>query len=226
MACLSAVQALCNLCNLIGQVLALHRLDDAIKSTFGHHSTVAGFGPAFLQNFTHSSNHAPSLIINSGTGAVGDDHAWETLLASGAIRHIHRRSPRRVCCTWSTQATLRGLALYVSCGTFFPLLCNQASRHVDYLLLTTCSATMFAMYLLSDPNGPPTAFLLCRPQCAVGVLAGTHRGALRCPSRMASGTRRQPLSAALLHCCCTAEPALTRATKHTPSVKHTCRGFW
>ena len=78
----------------------------------------------------------------------------------------------------------------------------------------------------ADPNGPPTAFLLFRPQCTVGVLAGTHWGALRCPGRMASGTKRQPLSAALLHRCCTPEPVLTRATKHTPSVKHTCRGFW
>ena len=78
-------------------------------------------------------------------------------------------------------------------------------------------------------NGPPTAptaFPLSGPQCTVGVLAGTHWGALRCPGRMASGTKRQPLSAALLHCCCTAEPVLTRATKHTPSVKHKCRGFW
>ena len=142
-------------------------------------------------------------------------------LLPGAIRHIHRRSPRRVCCT-SPQATLRGLALYVSCGTLFHS-CNQAFRHVDYLFLTTCSAAMFAVYLLSDPNGPPTAFLLFRPQCTAGVLAGTHWGALRCPGRMASGTKRQPY---LLHCCCTAEPVLTRATKHTPSVKHTCRGFW
>ena len=37
---LSAVQALCN---LIGQVLELQRLDNAIKSTFGHHSTLSGF---------------------------------------------------------------------------------------------------------------------------------------------------------------------------------------
>ena len=44
--------------------------------------------------------------------------------------------------------------------------------------------------------------------------------------RMASGTKRQPLSAALLHCCCTAEPVLTRATTHTPPIMHTCRGFW
>ena len=84
-------------------------------------------------------------------------------------------------------------------------------------------AREFAVYLLSDPNGPPTAFLLSRPQCTVGVLAGTHRGALRCPSKMASGTKRNPY---LLHCCCTAEPVLTLATKHSPSVKHTCRGFW
>ena len=30
------------------------------------------------------------------------------------------------------------------------------------------------------------------PQCAVGVLAGTHCGALRCPGRMASGAECQP----------------------------------
>ena len=161
---------------------------------------LSGFD-VFLQNFTHSSNHAPSLIINAVTRAVGDDHAWDTLLASGAIRHIHRRSPRRVCCT-STQATLRDLALYVSCGTSFHS-CNQAFRHVDYLLLTTCSATMFAVYLLSDPNGPPAAFLLFKPQCTVGVLAGTHWSALRCPGRMASGTKRQTLI------CCTAAAPLS-----------------
>ena len=125
-----------------------------------------------------------------------------------ARTHIHRRSPRRVCCT-STHATLRDLALYVSCSTSFHS-CNQAFRHVDCLFLTTCSAAMFAVYLLSDPNGPPTAFLLFRPQCTVGVLAGTNWGALRCAGRMASGTKRQPLSAALLHCCCTAEPLLRR----------------
>ena len=128
--CLSAVQTLCNLCN--------HRLDNAIKSTFGHHSKVVGFSPVFLHSFTYSSNHAPSLIINSVTRAVGDDHAWETFLASDCLWHIHRRSPRRVCYT-STQATLRDLALYVFCGT-----CNQAFRHVYHLFLTTCSATMFA----------------------------------------------------------------------------------
>ena len=130
-------------------------------------------------------------------------------LLQEAIRHIHRRSPRRVCCT-STQAALRDLALFVSCGTLFHS-CNQAFRHVDYLFLRTCSATMFAVYLLSDPDGPPTAFLLFRPQCTVGVLAGTHRGALRCPGGKASGTKRQPLSAAaalLLHCCCTAAALL------------------
>ena len=185
---------------------------------------LSGFDLFSCRTFPHSSNHAPPLIINSVTRAAGDDHAWETLLASGAIRHIHRRSPRRVCCT-STQAALRDLALFVSCGTLFHSY-NQAFRHVDYLFLRTCSATMFAVYLLSDPDGPPTAVLLFKPQCTVGVLAGTHRGALRCPSGKASGTKRQPISAALLHCCCTAEPVLTRATKHTPSVKHTCRGFW
>ena len=125
-------------------------------------------------------------------------------LLQGAIRHIHRRSPRRVYCT-STQATSARLSVVRLLWYLVPLLCNQAFRHVDYLFLTTCSATMFAVYLLSDPNGPPTAFLQFRPQCAVGVFAGTDWGVLRCPGRMASGTNCQPLSAALLHCCCTGD---------------------
>ena len=41
--------------------------------------------------------------------------------------------------------------------------------------------------------GPPTASPLFGPQCTVGVLAGTHWSALRCPGRMASGAERQPL---------------------------------
>ena len=205
MACLSAVRALCSLCTLIGQVLELHRLDNAIKSTFGHHSSAVGFRPVFLQNFTHSLNHAPSLIINSVTRAVVDDHAWETLLASGAIRLIHRRSPRRFSLhvVDPRHSTRHGVVRLL--WHLVPLLCNQAFRHVDnlllttcYLLLTTCSATTFAVYLLSDPNGPPTAFPLIGPQCTVGVLAGTNWGALRCPGKKASGTKRQPLSAALL----------------------------
>ena len=40
---------------------------------------------------------------------------------------------------------------------------------------------------------PPTASSFTRPQCTVGLLAGTHWGALRCPSRMALGAERQPL---------------------------------
>ena len=35
-----------------------------------------------------------------------------------------------------------------------------------------------AAYLLSDPNGPPTTFLLFRPQCTVGVPC---RDPLGCP---------------------------------------------
>ena len=123
-----------------------------------------------------------------------DDHS----LPKGTA--THSSSVSSSCLLTSTQATLRDLALYDSCGASF-YSCNQAFRHVDYLFITTCSATMFAVYLLSDPNGPPTALLLFRPQCTVGVLAGTHWGALRCPGRMATGTKRQPLSAALLHCC-------------------------
>ena len=37
--------------------------------------------------------------------------------------------------------------------------------------------------------------------------------------------RGQSANPFLLHCC-TAQPALTRTTEHTSSVKHTCRGFW
>ena len=40
--------------------------------------------------------------------------------------------------------------------------------------------------------GPPTASPFTGPQCTVGVLAGTHWSALRCPGRMASGAERQP----------------------------------
>ena len=81
---------------------------------------------------------------------------------------------------------------------------------------------MFAVYLLFDPNGPPTAFLLFRPHCTVGILAGT-----RAPSDAQAGWHReQSANPYVLHCCCTAEPVMTRASKHTPSVKHTRRGFW
>ena len=45
--------------------------------------------------------------------------------------------------------------------------------------MTKKARNMFAVYLLSDPKGPPTAFLLFIHQCTVGVLAGTHWGALR-----------------------------------------------
>ena len=48
---------------------------------------------------------------------------------------------------------------------------------------------MFAVNLdvdLSSAVGPPTY----GPQCTVGVLAGTHWGALRCPGRMASEAKR------------------------------------
>ena len=124
---------------------------------------------------------------------LGDTHCFRLL-------RTHSSSVSSTCLLASTQATLRGLALYVSCGTLFHS-CNQALRHVDYLFLTTCCATMFAVYLLSDLHGPPTAFPLSGHQCTLGVLAGTHWGALRCPGRMASGTKRQPSSAALLHCC-------------------------
>ena len=57
---------------------------------------------------------------------------------------------------------------------------------------------MFAVYLLSDPNGPPTAFLLFRPQCTVGVLARTHWGA---SDAQAGWHRGQSANPSLLHCC-------------------------
>ena len=116
------------------------------------------------------------------------------------------RRPTPLCATWrctspavprSTPSTKRSVTLTTCSYLPAPLPCMPC---ICYLI----------------QHGPPTAFLLFRPQCTVGVLAGTHWGALRCPSRMASGTKRQPLSNALLHCCCTAEPVLTRATKHTP----------
>ena len=78
---------------------------------------------------------------------------------------------------------------------------------------------MFTVCLLSGLEEPPTAFPLSAPQCTVGVLAGTHWGALRCPGRMASVTKRQPSSAALLDCCCTAERELTRKEKKGKNEK-------
>ena len=118
------------------------------------------------------------------------------------------------------KPTLRGSALYVSCGASFHS-CNQAFRHVDYLFFSTCSATMFAVYLLSDPSGPPKAFLLFRPQCTVGVLAGTHWGALRCPDRLASVTKRQSLSAALLLNCSNRKRKRKRKRKKKKRKKKT-----
>ena len=66
---------------------------------------------------------------------------------------------------------------------------------------------MSAVYLLSDPNVPPTAFLLFRPQW-VSLLEPTG-----VPSDAQAGWHRgQNANPYLLHCC-TAEPVLTRATK-------------
>ena len=109
------------------------------------------------------------------------------------------------------QAQLKGELHHGGCRL------HSASHAVLRNVKTHSSAAMFAVYLLSDPNGPPTAFLLFRPQCTVDVLALTHWGALRCPCRMASGTKRQQLSAAPLHCCCTAEPVL-RGSKRRKST--------
>ena len=113
----------------------------------------------------------------------------------------------------STQATLRGLGLYVSRGTSFHS-CNQAFRHVDNLFLTTCSAAMFAMYLLSDPKRATHSLPVFQAPVQCGVLARTHWGALRCPGKMASGTK-----APTLVCCTAAEPVLTRATKQKTKEK-------
>ena len=135
------------------------------------------------------------------------------------LPRTHSSSVSSTCLLASTQTTLRGLALYVSCGTLFHS-CDQAFRHVDDLFSTTCFPTMFAVYLLSDLDGQPTAFPLSGPQCTVGGLARTHWGALQCPGSLASGTKRQPLSAALLHRCCIGEPVLTRATKHKEKKKN------
>ena len=171
----------------------------------------------FLAELQAFIEYAPSLIVNSVTRAVGDDihlailvgnlsnhlnqsvgddHAWKHSLLQvqsdtfivGLLVVSAARRPKPLC---ATQRCTSPLVLHS---------CNQAFRHVDYLFLTTCSATMFAVYLMSDPNGPPTAFLLFRSQCTVGVLAGTHWSALGCPGKMASGTKRRPLSAALLQC--------------------------
>ena len=85
------------------------------------------------------------------------------------------------------------------------------------------------MYPLSDPNGPPTAFPLFRPSVLWVSLPGPTGGALRCPGRMASGTKHQPLSAALLHCCCTAEPVFDTCYKtliNSTKQETDCISFW
>ena len=95
-----------------------------------------------------------------------------------------------------SRATQRCTSPVVPCAT------PATKRSVT---LTTCSQ-----------QRPPLPCLPCiccliqtghpQPSCYSGtsvlwvVLAGTHFGALRCPDRMASGTKRQPLFAALLHC--------------------------
>ena len=68
-----------------------------------------------------------------------------------------------------------------------------------------------------------------QPSCYSGpsVLWRSLPGPTGAPSDAQGGWHRgQSANPYLLHCCTTAEPVLTRATKHTPSVKHTCRGFW
>ena len=57
---------------------------------------------------------------------------------------------------------------------------------------------VFAVYLLSDPNGPPTACLLFRSQCIVSVLVGTHWVPSDAQARWHRGQSANPF---LLHCC-------------------------
>ena len=74
------------------------------------------------------------------------------------------------------------------------------------------------LLILSVETSPGSPCICCQiqtghsqPSCYSSPSSlRTHKSALRCPGRVASGTKRQPLSAALLHCCCTAEPVLTR----------------
>ena len=120
--------------------------------------------------------------------------AWETFLASGTIRHIHRRSPDRVCCT-SPQATLRGSALYVSCGTLFHPFATKRS-----VKLTTCS-------------GAPLPCLPCiccliqtghpQPSCYSGpsVLWVSLPGPTGCPPMPRQDGIGDSANPYLLHCC-------------------------
>ena len=89
----------------------------------------------------HSSNHAPPLMINSVTRAVGDDHAWETLFASDCPGHIFivgllvvsvARRPMPLCATErctslvvprSTPATKRSVTLTTCSRQPAPLPC-------------------------------------------------------------------------------------------------------
>ena len=89
---------------------------------------------------------------------------------------------------------------------------NHAFRDVDYLFSTTCSATMFAVYLLSDPTNHPQPSSWSSPS----VLWVSLPGPTGCPPmpRQDGIGDKAPTLPYLLHCCCTAEPVLTRTTKH------------
>ena len=83
---------------------------------------------------------------------------------------------------WTSYVALscNGCALRSWVGDVAPLPCADTSVVGHPCVVSPCSAVE-----------PPTAFPLCGHWCTVGVLAGTHQCALRCPSKMASGTKRQ-----------------------------------
>ena len=129
-ACLSAVQALCNLC-----------LNSIVSITpSGHRSTVVGFRPVFLQNFTHSSNtlrhslstpsHELLVMILLGKHSLlqvqSDTFIVGLLVVSAA------RRPRPLCATQrctspvvprSTPATKRSVTLTTCSEQPAPLPC-------------------------------------------------------------------------------------------------------
>ena len=99
-------------------------------------------------------------------------------------------------------------------------------KKICLLKLVRCEHSELRPKMLRQPNSAACLSCICcliqtghpQPSCCSGP-------SVRWVS-LPGPTGQKPFSAALLHCCCTAQPALTRATKNTPSVKHTCRGFW
>ena len=113
------------------------------------------------------SSRISSIIPGTGTSTIlTKEFGWASIF-SGSV--------------WTSYVawSCRGCALWSWVGDVAPLPCADTSVDWHPCVVSPCSAVE-----------PPTAFPLCGHWC-VDVPAGTHQCALRCPGRMASGTKRQ-----------------------------------